>query len=221
MTRGRAVLLGLAALLATDAGGTAVGTVVLLNSAYEVYDVPSAAMEPTLPVGSYITIQREADVHDGDVVVFRDPAGGNKAYAKRVIALGGEVVASSPERGLTRNGARLVEPYIRASDPGDPYDTYGPITVPAGRAWVLGDNRPNSADSRTHINDDAFHGTVPVAGFLGRVVAQGTRTSTYAYVARRATALSAPFAIVVGAVVSTVLVRRARRAAVPAPPIST
>lgn len=47
---------------------------------------------------------------------------------------------------------------------------FGPITVPEGNYWVMGDNRNNSKDSRFHMGDE-FQGTVPGENIIGKVQA--------------------------------------------------
>lgn len=107
---------------------------------------------------------------------------------KRVIAVGGQTVQCRADTGLTVDGKPLKEPYL---NPGtmmaDPTvypclgSEFGPVTVPAGRLWVMGDNRTHSADSRAHCTSvpadalkgilctgDPMSGTVPVANVIGK-----------------------------------------------------
>jgi signal peptidase I len=107
---------------------------------------------------------------------------------KRVIAVGGQTVQCRSNTGLTVNGARLTEPYLDpATMDADPSvypclgPEFGPITVPQGRLWVMGDNRTHSADSRAHCTStptdamngllctgDPMAGTVPVGNVIGK-----------------------------------------------------
>ena len=107
----------------------------------------------------------------GDVIVFRPPHEPEKNYVKRLVGLPMDTLQMM-DKQLYRNGAPVYEPYARYEDPGgdavhpdmgwqsnhliaserNPYqptrDNWGPIVVPQGRFFVLGDNRDNSEDSR-------------------------------------------------------------------------
>ena len=99
-----------------------------------------------------------------------------KDLVKRVIAVGGQTVRCCDREGrvqVSDSGPggpwrSLVEPYVFEDD----HQKFGPVTVPQGRLWVLGDHRGDSADSRYHgcTNGtcDPTVSTVPVSSVIGK-----------------------------------------------------
>ncbi|MGB3770825.1 MAG: signal peptidase I [Rhodococcus sp. (in: high G+C Gram-positive bacteria)] len=98
---------------------------------------------------------------------------------KRVVATGGQTVECCDDQGrVLVDGKPLTEPYITMDFefvPGSlTCDTpirsgrcFGPVTVPEGNVWVMGDNRSNSADSRYHVGDE-LQGTIPSDNVIGQ-----------------------------------------------------
>ncbi|WP_424217702.1 signal peptidase I (plasmid) [Streptomyces sp. BI20] len=98
------------------------------------------------------------------------PSAGEKDLIKRTIAIAGDTVSCAAGGPVVVNGRALDEPYLfPGSSPCDDAP-FAPVTVPAGKIWVMGDHRQNSRDSRYHVND-ATHGFVPVDKVIGRAVA--------------------------------------------------
>jgi signal peptidase I len=92
-------------------------------------------------------------------------------FVKRVIATGGQTVQCCDDQGrVVVDGKPLHEPYIYQNSPlgsGPGGREFGPVTVPQGRLWVMGDHRSASADSRAH-RDDKYSGTIAVSDVIGK-----------------------------------------------------
>ena len=136
--------------------------VVLLVAVAEPMRVTSASMHPTLAEGDHIVIDkltvRWRPPARGELVVFRDPEGRDLAV-KRVVALGGQTVAL--EDGVLQiDGIPQPEPELDHRGVDSVY--FGPVTVPVGSVFVMGDNRGESIDSRAY-------GAIPVDDLVGRV----------------------------------------------------
>jgi signal peptidase I len=102
------------------------------------------------------------------VFVGLAPAVGEEDLIKRVIAVGGDTVQCCTSGHMTVNGVPLDEPYLYPSDLGAPSQTdFGPIKVPSGKLWVMGDHRSVSEDSRAHRTQPG-QGFVPVSDVIGR-----------------------------------------------------
>ncbi|MFC6714589.1 signal peptidase I [Branchiibius cervicis] len=168
--------------------------VVLRGLVVETFSVPSASMSPTLHVGDRIVVWKPGahDLHRGDLIVFdgdgvfaqSPPAPGGLAgavrsvgtvlgvrvgetdYVKRVIGLPGDHLQVGSDGVLMVNGAAVDENYLPAgtSSSATAFD----IRVPAGRIFVMGDNRIASDDSRNHLGDPGG-GTVPEDQVIGTV----------------------------------------------------
>jgi signal peptidase I len=90
-----------------------------------------------------------------------------KDFVKRVIAVGGQTVQCCTTNGQVMvDGKPLDEPYIYylpGAGDGPRQETFGPVTVPRGDLWMMGDSRNNSSDSRAQ-----GHGAVPVGNVIGK-----------------------------------------------------
>ena len=144
--------------------GAAIIALLLRTFFVQTFYIPSASMEPTLVEHDRVIVNKLSynlhDVHRGDIVVFTTPPGVPKKFKdliKRVIALPGETVEGRDGRVFINN-VPLKEPYLR---PNTITSDFGPVQVPPKSAWVMGDNRGDSEDSRY------FH-AIPESSIVGR-----------------------------------------------------
>lgn len=131
------------------------------------YAIEGESMSPTYHNGNRVILNgayRFQTPHRGDVIVFDPPVQSDEPYIKRVIGLPGDHVAI--ENGaVTINGVALDEDYLQGVHTTCFHTAYCDITVPEGMVYVLGDNRPNSSDSRLFgpVDEDAIIGKVMVS----------------------------------------------------------
>ncbi len=132
----------------------------------EPFTVSSDSMEPAIARGSVVLMYKPAaapgTVDRGMVVAFTSPEDGHVAI-KRVIAVAGQSVAIR-DAELFVDGLHVDEPFIDHSRIDATY--FGPVTVPAGSIFVLGDNRGVSVDSRDY-------GSVPLTAIQGTLLTGG------------------------------------------------
>jgi signal peptidase I len=157
------------------------GTVLLRTFVVQSFYIPSGSMLPTLQVGDRIIVDKLSyrfhDPHRGDIVVFSRPPLEDQAYAdlvKRIVGLPGETI-SSQNGAVYIDGKLLAEHWLPSGAPSDTgalaggdshpqFDLPGPVKIPPGEYYVLGDNRKDSEDSR-------FFGPIPRSLIVGRAVA--------------------------------------------------
>ena len=127
-----------------------------------VFAMVGSSMSPTIDEGDKILVRkdsyRDREPEHNDLVAFLNPANRRQTWVKRVIALPGDILEI--KEGIVHlNGAAIKEANgVRLDKANLP-----PITIPADHCYVLGDNRPNSRDSR-HI------GPVPMIALVGKVI---------------------------------------------------
>lgn len=115
--------------------------------------IPSASMEPTVMTGDRVFGNRLAylteDPMRGDIVMFKFPDDESKLYIKRIIGLPGETLEMKDGKiYIDGSDIPLEEPYLTVVPEGD----YGPVSIPEGAYFMMGDNRNISADSRYWVN---------------------------------------------------------------------
>ncbi|HKE86693.1 MAG TPA: signal peptidase I [Vicinamibacterales bacterium] len=141
----------------------------------QAFKIPTGSMENNLLIGDHLLVNKFVfaptrtaledkllpidPIRRGDILVFKYPEDPERDFIKRTIGLPGETLELRNKK-VYINGKPLDEPYVRFLFPADEesgtpdsggFDVrrnYGPVTVPAGHYFMMGDNRDNSQDSR-------------------------------------------------------------------------
>jgi signal peptidase I len=152
---------------------TVIGTFLLRTYAVQSYRIPSGSMEKTLHGctpgcnDDRVLVDKLSyklhGIHRHDVVVFQATGnwipvvGGREDVIKRVIGLPGDTVQCCDAQGRVElNGISQTEPYVFE----DNHYAFGPVVVPKGQLFVMGDHRSDSSDSR-------YNGTIPQSSVIG------------------------------------------------------
>lgn len=122
--------------------------------------VRGASMEPTLQdrerlIANKISYRFESPERN-EIVIFRPPIGIKRNYIKRIIGIPGDKI-EIVDGEIYVNDQALEEPYVKYRSSED----MPPTIIPADSFFVLGDNRPNSSDSR-------YWGFVPRKNVVGK-----------------------------------------------------
>jgi signal peptidase I len=167
---------------------TAVFVFFVMTFVVQAFQIPTGSMEPTLLIGDFLLVNKlvyastassveekilpRKAIRRQDIVVFKYPNDLAKDFVKRVIGLPGEKIEIKNKQVFV-NDKPLDEKYKVHNDSqiiskNDYYhyddtirDNFGPVNVPAGHIFVMGDNRDNSADSR-------YWGFLPLTYVKGR-----------------------------------------------------
>jgi signal peptidase I len=129
----------------------------------QAFKIPSSSMEPTLLVGDHLLVNKfiygvripytnikffqYKKPHRGDIIVFIFPKDRSKDFIKRVIGTEGEKVAIIHNK-ICINDKMIDDLWGHFTITRPSIEEYGPVKVPEGFLFVMGDNRDNSQDSR-------------------------------------------------------------------------
>lgn len=135
----------------------------------QAFKIPSGSMVPTLLIGDHILVNKfiygtKIPFSDsrvlvfkkperGDIIVFKYPENPKKDFIKRVVGIENDKIESRDKK-IYVNGKAVIEPYAHHFDSdirrggNDPRDNFGPLIVPEGKIFAMGDNRDQSYDSR-------------------------------------------------------------------------
>lgn len=142
------------------------------------YAIEGESMSPTYHNGNRVILNgayRFQSPHRGDVIVFDPPVHSTEPYIKRVIGLPGDHVLIENGEVLI-NGAPLDESYLHGVSTTCFHTAFCDVVVPDGSVFVLGDNRPNSSDSRIFgpVNEHAIIGSVLVSIWPPNAISVGS-----------------------------------------------
>jgi len=148
----------------------------------QAFKIPSGSMKPTLLIGDHILVSKfiygvkipyfrktlipVRDPKRGEIIVFIYPEDRSKDFIKRVIGVAGDTIEIRNKK-IFLNGMPYEDKYGVYVDgfviPGaiQPRDNFGPVTVPKGSVFTMGDNRDQSYDSR-------FWGFVDLKDVMGK-----------------------------------------------------
>ncbi|MBP8979960.1 MAG: signal peptidase I [Syntrophobacterales bacterium] len=148
----------------------------------QAFKIPSGSMKPTLLIGDHILVSKfiygvkipyfrktlipVRDPQRGEIIVFIYPEDRSKDFIKRVIGVGGDTIEIRNKK-IFLNGMPYEDKHgVYVDDfviPGaiQPRDNFGPVTVPKGTVFAMGDNRDQSYDSR-------FWGFVDLKDVMGK-----------------------------------------------------
>lgn len=148
----------------------------------QAFKIPSGSMKPTLKVGDHLLVNKFTygvkipfiektlipvnDPERGDIVVFKFPVDRTKDFIKRVVGIAGDTIEIRNKKiyvndSLYNDGHGVYTDSTVLPAAIQPRDNFGPVTVPPGHIFVMGDNRDQSYDSR-------FWGFVDLKDVLGK-----------------------------------------------------
>lgn len=165
-------------------GAAIVLALVFRQFALQAFRIPSSSMEDTLLVGDFLFVNKflfgapipftqarlpkVRDPKRGDIIVFKSPSTGQD-FIKRCVAVAGDTLEVR-DRKLYVNRMEQADPFVKhQNDIGsqvrkdDPRFYFGPVVVPQGRLFMMGDNRENSSDSR-------YWGFLPLENIKGKAM---------------------------------------------------
>jgi signal peptidase I len=140
------------------------GIAVTRASGFQSFSIPSASMEKTILQGDTLVADmryyHSRRPEHGDVIIFLKD---RTFLLKRVVATSGDSIQGQ-NNIIFLNGKEQAEPYVEHTRPSaDWMSNFGPIYIPYGKYFVMGDNRDFSLDSR-----QAEYGLVDGSAVVGK-----------------------------------------------------